>query len=176
MGRLSRPSTARQSLNDVADLIAHVRANAAALGVDPDRIAIWAFSGGGPLLSASLRERPGWLRAVLSFYAVLDLQQPPPGADSGLSQELRVRFSPIRALGDDARTAPPLLVARAGLDHPWLNGGVDRFVQEALARGATLDLLNHPEGRHAFDILDDDAGTKEILRRAVEFLKERLSP
>ena len=160
---------------DVADLVAHVRANAAALGVDADRIAIWAFSGGGPLLAAPLRERPPWLRAVLAYYAVLDLQQPPPGADSGLSAELRERFSPIRALGD-AKSAPPLLVARAGLDHPWLNGGTDRFVQEALANGATLDLLNHPEGRHGFDILDDDARTKEILRRTLDFLRDRLTP
>ena len=175
--RFLAPSRLADAGSDVADLIAHVRTNAATLGVDPERIAIWAFSGGGPFLAAPLRERPGWLRAVLAFYAVLDLQQPPPGApDSGVGPEMRERFSAIRGLGDDARKAPPLLVARAGLDHPWLNGGIDRFVQEALARGATLDLLNHPDGRHGFDILDDDARTKEILRRALEFLKERLAP
>ena len=61
---------------DVADLVAHVRANAASLGIDPERLALWAFSGGGPFLSAGLRERPGWLRAVVAYYAVLDLQQP----------------------------------------------------------------------------------------------------
>ena len=160
---------------DVADLVAHVRANAASLGVDPDRIAIWAFSGGGPFLAAPLRERPPWLRAVLAYYAVLDLQQPPPGVNTGLSQELRERFSPVAALGD-ARSAPPLLVARAGLDNPWLNAGTDRFVQEAFAKGATLDLLNHPDGRHAFDILDDDARTREILRRTLDFLRDRLAP
>jgi len=175
--RFLAPSRLADAGSDVADLIAHVRTNAVSLGIDPERIAIWAFSGGGPFLAAPLRERPGWLRAVLAFYAVLDLQQPPPGAsDSGVGPEMRERFSAIRGLGDDARKAPPLLVARAGLDHPWLNGGIDRFVQEALARGATLDLLNHPDGRHGFDILDDDARTKEILRRALEFLKERLAP
>jgi acetyl esterase/lipase len=176
--RFLAPARLADAGSDVADLIAHVRTNAASLGVDPDRIAIWAFSGGGPFLSAPLRERPAWLRAVLAFYAVLDLQQPPPGAppDDGVGPAMRERFSAIRGLGDDARTAPPLLVARAGLDHPWLNGGVDRFVLEALARGATLDLLNHPDGRHGFDILDDDARSKEILRRALEFLKERLAP
>ncbi len=175
--RFLAPTRLADAASDVADLIVHVRQNAATLGIDSDRIAIWAFSGGGPFLAAPLRERPSWLRAVLAFYAVLDIQQPPPGApDSGVGPELRERFSAIRGLGDDARTAPPLLVARAGLDHPWLNAGIDRFVQEALARGATLDLLNHPDGRHGFDILDDDARTKEILRRAREFLRERLTP
>lgn len=76
----------------------------------------------------------------------------------------------------DARKAPPILVARAGLDNPWLNDGVDRFVAGALARGATLDLLTHPDGRHGFDILDDDDRTRGIIRRTVEFLRERLAP
>jgi acetyl esterase/lipase len=161
---------------DVADLLAHVRAQAASLGVDPERLALWAFSGGGGFLAAPLRERPAWLRAVVAYYAILDLQQPPPGADSGISTELRQAFSAVRGLGEDARKAPPVLVARAGLDHPWLNGALDRFVQAASAAGATLDLLNHPEGRHGFDILDDDARTRQVIRRTLDFLRDHLAP
>jgi len=161
---------------DVADLVAHVRANAASLGIDPERLALWAFSGGGPFLSAPLRERAGWLRAVVAYYAVLDLQQPAPGPDSGLTRELRVAYSPVAALGTDAKAAPPILVARAGLDHPWLNDGIDRFVAAAVAQGATLDLMTHPQGRHGFDILDDDARSRAIIRRTVEFLRAELEP
>jgi acetyl esterase/lipase len=161
---------------DVADLVAHVRANAASLGLDPERLALWAFSGGGPLLSAGLRERPGWLRAVVAYYAVLDLQQPPPGPDSGLGPELRAAFSPVAALGADAKAAPPIVVARAGLDNPWLNDGIDRFVAAATTRGATLDLMTHPNGRHGFDILDDDARSKAIIRRTLELLRAELEP
>lgn len=161
---------------DVAELIRHVRANAASLGVDPGRIALWVFSGGGPFLAEPLRERPSWLKAVLAYYAALDIRQPPAGADGGLSPEIRERFSAIGGLGDDAHGAPPVLVARAGLDHPWLNAGIDRFVQAAVARGATLDLMNHPDGRHGFDILDDDARSREIIRRTLDFLRERLEP
>jgi acetyl esterase/lipase len=175
--RFLGPARLTDAASDVADLVSHVRANAGSLGVDPERIALWAFSGGGPFLSSAVRERPSWLRAVASFYAVLDLQQPPPGApDSGLSAETRAQFSPVAALGQDARNAPPILVARAGLDNPWLNDAVDRFVAAALCRGATLDLLTHPSGRHGFDILDDDARTKEIIRRTLEFLLARLEP
>ena len=161
---------------DVTDLVAHVRNNAGSLGIDPERLALWAVSGGGPFLAAPLRERPTWLRAVVAYYAVLDLEQPPPGTDDGINPKLRQSFSAIRSLGEDARTAPPILVARAGLDNAWLNGGIDRFVQAAVSKGATLDLLNHPDGRHGFDILDDDARSKEILRRTLDFLRDRLSP
>ena len=174
--RFLGPDRLADAGGDIADAVAYVRQNAGSLGIDPERIALWAFSGGGPFLAAPLRERPSWLRAVVAYYAVLDLQQPPPGADSGIGDELRRRFSTILGLGEDARSAPPLLVARAGLDNPWLNGGLDRFVQAATANGATLDLLNHPEGRHGFDILDDDDRSKAIIRRTVEFLRDHLGP
>jgi acetyl esterase/lipase len=174
--RFLAPGRLADAGGDVADLVAHVRTTAPSLGLDPDRIALWAFSGGGPFLAAPLRERPAWLRAVAAYYAVLDLQQPPPGADSGIGDQMRESFSAIRGLGEDARGAPPLLVARAGLDDPWLNGGIDRFVQAAMTRGASLDLLNHPEGRHGFDILDDEARSTQIIRRTLEFLKDHLAP
>jgi acetyl esterase/lipase len=174
--RFLAPGRLADAAQDVADLVAHVRTNATSLGVDADRIALWAFSGGGPFLAAPLRERPPWLRAVVAYYAALDLQQPPPGADNGIDSERRRTFSAIRGLGEDARTAPPILVARAGLDNPWLNGGIDRFVQAAVAGGASLDLMNHPDGRHGFDVLDDDARSKRIIRRTVEFLGDLLAP
>jgi acetyl esterase/lipase len=175
--RFLAPDRLVDAREDVAEVVARVRSGAESLGVDPDRLALWAFSGGGPLLTAPLRERPSWLRAVVAYYAVLDLRQPPPGADDdGLSPEQRRDFSPVCALGDDARDAPPLLVARAGLDPPWLNDGALRFVEAALARGARLDLLNHPDGRHGFDILDDDARTAEIIRRTLAFLEDHLAP
>jgi dienelactone hydrolase len=112
----------------------------------------------------------------VAYYAVLDLLQPPPGGDSGISADLLRTFSAIRGLGEDARSAPPILVARAGLDNPWLNGTIDRFVQAAMARGATLDLLNHPEGRHGFDVLDDNARSKQIISRTLRFLQDHLAP
>jgi hypothetical protein len=45
------------------------------------------------------------------------------------------------------------------------------FVQEALGANAALHLANHPIGRHAFDILDDDARTRQIIASTIEFIK-----
>lgn len=172
--RFLAPERLADAREDVAAAVGHVRSEAATLGIDPDRLALWAFSGGGPLLAAPLRERPSWLRALVAYYAALDLRQPPPGAEDTLGPERRREFSAVESLGNDARTAPPLLLARAGLDHPWINGGIDRFVQEALARGATLDLLTHPDGRHGFDVLDDDARSRQIIERTLAFLRDAL--
>ncbi|HEX6739776.1 MAG TPA: alpha/beta hydrolase [Vicinamibacteria bacterium] len=174
--RFHGPDRLEQAGQDVADLLGHLRREAPDLGVDPDRIAVWAFSGGGPFLAPLLAERPPWLRAVAAFYAALDLQVPPPGRTDTLGPELRRRFSPVAHLGPGTRPLPPLLVGRAGLDHPFLNEGTDRFVREALAQNASIDVLNHPEGRHGFDTLDGDERTREMVARALAFLSARLSP
>jgi acetyl esterase/lipase len=134
--------------SDVAAAIEYVRSRAVELKVDADRIALWYFSGGGPLMTSMLRDRPDYVRCLLAFYAYL---QP---------AEAQVRS---KAAG------LPIFVARAGLDQPMINETIDRFVQEALAGNATLDLMNHPAGRHGFDILDDDERSREIIARAVAF-------
>jgi acetyl esterase/lipase len=152
--RFLAPERTSDAAGDVADAVAYVRKNAPSLGVDPERLALWAFSGGGRFLAAPLRERPTWLRAAAAFYAVLDAPDLP----------------------DDTRPLPPMLVGRAGLDNPQLNAGLDRFVQAALARNATIDVMNHAQGHHAFDILDDDARSKEMIRRTLEFLRTHLAP
>jgi dienelactone hydrolase len=156
--------------------VAHVRYIAPALGVNPEQLGLWAFSGGGPFLATSLRERPAWLRAVVAYYAVLDLQQPRSGDASGMSAEWRRTYSAVDALGQNARLPPPIFVARAAVDDPWLNGTIDRFVQKGLTEGATLDVLSHSTGRHSFDILDNDARSKQIIRRTIDFLRDALAP
>src|SRR5262249_10461040 len=139
--RFLAPDRLEDAGQDIADLIAHLHENSGALGVDPGRLALWAFSGGGPFLASPLRGRPAWLRAAVAYYAVMDLQQPPPGSDSGISAEARRTYSAAHAVGEDGGSVPPILVARAGLDNAWLNAGIDRFVQAAMASGAALDLL-----------------------------------
>jgi acetyl esterase/lipase len=159
---------------DVAAAAAHVRQHADELGIDRERIALWAFSGGGPLLSAPLREGWPFVRAIAAFYAVLDLQVRPPGVTGGMSDEARREFSPVRYLTAGEK-APPILVARAGKDNAWTNATIDRFVQEALARNAPLELMTHPTGQHGFDILDDGDRSREIIARTLEFLKHHLA-
>ncbi len=174
--RFHAPERVAEAAGDVADLLTRVRRDATALHVDPDRIAVWAFSGGGPFLAPLLAERPSWLRAVVAYYTVLDLQTLPPGQADTVGPEIRKRFSAVAQLGAGPRPLPPLLVARAGQDQPSLNQGLDRFVQAALAGNAMLDLLNHPDGRHAFDILDDVPRSREILAHTFDFLRSHLSP
>jgi acetyl esterase/lipase len=159
---------------DVGAAHAFLLANAAELGVDSTRLAFWAFSGGGPFLSLALRDATAHVRAVVAYYAALDIREKAPGSNAVISDEDRRELSPAHHVEAQAGRVAPLLVARAGLDHPFLNAGIDRFVQAALSANAPIDVMNHPAGRHGFDILDDDARSREIIARTMEFLKARL--
>jgi acetyl esterase/lipase len=161
---------------DVAALLAYVRANARDLGIDPDRLALWAFSGGGPLLSPAIRDPQPSIRCLVAYYAPLDYRRAPAAAFGGqIPEETIEKLSPFPRASKSPGTWPPILVARAGRDLPWIRDSVDTFVRTALEKGVTIDLMNHPRGRHAFDILDADERSREIIGRTVAYLIEHLN-
>jgi acetyl esterase/lipase len=161
---------------DVDAAVNYVRANADSLGVDKERICLAAYSGGGPLLSAAMRDRPPYVRCLVSFYAFLDVRQSEAHRAHETAETLE-RFSPLAQLSRGADGLAPLFVARAGLDQvPALNDSADRFVREAVARNAAVTLYNHPRGVHGFDNQTDDARSREIVRAALDFMKTHLGP
>lgn len=159
---------------DVAAAVEHVRANAASLGVDKDRICLVAFSAGGPLLSAAMRERPAYVRCLVAFYAYLDIRQSESHRAHEPAEALE-RFSPVAQLAGGSTGLAPMFVARAGLDEvPGMNDSIDRFTREATAANAALTVVNHPRGVHAFDIFTDDERSREIIRGALAFMQTHL--
>jgi acetyl esterase/lipase len=159
---------------DVAAAIDYVRANADALGVDRDRICLAAYSGGGPLLSAAMRERPAYVRCLVSFYAFLDVRQSPMHTPHEPPETLE-RFSPAAQLAKGVDGLAPIFIARAGLDQiPTLNDSVEGFVREALRQNAAVTLYNHPAGVHGFDNQTPDARSREIVRAALDFMRTHL--
>jgi dienelactone hydrolase len=85
-----------------------------------------------------------------------------------------MEYSSIEQVKKHAPRLPPLLVAKAGLDEPWLNQLIDSFRDQAKASNLSLEYLEHPKGHHAFDIRDDDDTSREILRRTMSFIKRHL--
>ena len=163
---------AENGIADTRDLVAYLREHAADFHIDKDRVAYWAFSAGGGVLASILAESAPATRGVLCFYCVAE------ASVSGLSAEdaekKRRVFSSVYQLQQGGHRFPPLFIARAGLDNPNLNAGLDALVSAALAKNLSVEVLNHASGRHAFDILDDNDRSRDIIARAVQFLRTNL--
>jgi len=66
---------------------------------------------------------------------------------------------------------PPTLIARAGMDNPGLLSTIDHFVARALSLNEPIEVQTHPDGVHDFDVRDDDARTREIISRTLDFVR-----
>ena len=156
---------------DLTDLIAYVREHAESLGVDRERIVLWSVSAGGIFLSRPLKERPPYVRCVVAYYSELDLQGQRASAPPSVTDETLKEFSPVYHLSRGDKGFPPFFIARAGLDDPAMNSGIDRFVQAALSKNLTIEVLNHATGHHGFDVEDDNERSREIIRRTLDFIR-----
>jgi len=128
--RLSPPpdSLLAESNSDVQSAIDYVRANVASWHADPDRIGVCVWSIGGPLIAALLRERPTYVRCLVTFCAMLDLQQYASFVEATMLEFLK-EFSPINSLRADAGKLSPMLILRAGRDNvPFLNDARSREI------------------------------------------------
>ena len=173
--RFHRWNNLADSQADVMDAIKYVRDQSATLGVDPDRIVLWVVSAGGIFLSRPLQERPPYLKSIVAYYPQMDLQTSRASAPAWVTDETLREFSPVYHLekisAAQGSLLPPMFIARAGLDVADLNAGLDQFVQLALKNNMSIEVLNHATGHHGFDIEDDNARSREILKRTIEFLK-----
>jgi len=149
---------------EVRGMLEGMRERGPAHGIDPDQLGVWVCSAGPPTVVPMLvREQPPFVRCLVVYYGLLDV----PGAPL---------YSAVAALegAPAVNGIPPILVVRAGRDRPRYLASTDRFVSVALSRNIPLELVNHPEGEHAFDLRTDTRRTREAIIRTLEFLKWHL--
>jgi acetyl esterase/lipase len=174
------PEGTLNGIEDLNDLVGYLRQHAGDISVDKDRLAFWGFSGGGLLLAPVFKEGASFGRAVVCFYCVSDIDQDSWAGLEGITEESVARARAVSSSVEQIQTAghplPPIFVGRAGWDSPGLNRGIDKLVLAALAKNAMIEVMNHPTGRHGFDIIDSNERSREIVHRAPEFLKTNLAP
>ena len=67
-----------------------------------------------------------------------------------------------------------MFIGRAGKDNDFINRSIETFVAAALAAGVEVDDMNHAEGQHAFDVRDNNARSRSIIQRTLDFLENAL--
>jgi hypothetical protein len=161
--------TAARPAEDLDRLLAHVAEHAKTLAVDATRIGLWATSGHAPTaLGALARHRGGPLKsAVLSTGFTLDLAGTTVADASGA-----YGFAMAGVSVDDLPADVPLFIARGGRDEiPGLNDTLDRFAAAALARNWPVTVVNHAAGGHAFELNDQGAASRYVIREMLAFVR-----
>lgn len=153
---------------DAAALLRHVRAHASELGLDGERVALWACSGHVPTALGLLAHERVAAAALLYGY-MIDLE----GSTQVAAAAKKFYFAvPPVALAELPRDVPIYLL-RADQDAtPDLNEVFDRFVASA---GDLSLTVAHYDGPHAFDLIDDTPASRAAIDGVVAFLREALS-
>jgi hypothetical protein len=157
-------TTGKEPAADVLALLQYVRQNATDLGIDENRIGLWACSGNVPnALSVLMQVDRGHLKCAVSCYGLmLDLD----GATSVADAARQWGFAnPCagRSVADLPRD-----------EMPNLNGTMDRFLSEALRSNLPITFVNHPAAPHAFDLMHDSETSREIIRQILAFMRFHL--
>jgi dienelactone hydrolase len=160
--------------DNVVAAVRHVQAHAVTLGVDRRRIGLWVESEGGlyalgPALGGELN---GAVRCAVAVHPRLwdgRLGEARPALESGALERLRPADHVRRR-----REPFPILIVRAGLDAPDVNGPIDAFAQLAAQAHAPVTVVRHEGGHHAFDGVESTDETAAALERALAFLERSL--
>ena len=165
------PDQLVQSAENVLTAVNHIRERASDFNLDPERLCLWTCSGGGPHICFALRERPSYIRCLVAYYCVLDLR-PVDWLVEAVGQEVAERFSAVTYL--DQPLPFPIFLGRAGQDHPEIMQIMDDFAMQGLKVNTNLELMNHPQGEHGFDIMNDDDRSHQIIARTLTFMQENV--
>jgi len=150
-GNAQAPARAREG--ELDSLLAHLATHARRYGIDSERIALFAASGAvASALPAIEDARRSAIKAAVLYYG---------GAGADVTT-----FRPDL----------PILYVRAGRDSPRMNAAIDRLTSLAVTQNAPLTLINYASGHHAFEAVDDNAMTREIIRHTLDFVKTATAP
>lgn len=159
---------------DTIAFVAHLRANANELGINPDRICIWTFSGAGRLTALPYRPEGTGIACHVSYYGVMTVGDQ-VAADAPDRDALISRYSANVAVRESGARKVPTFLVRAGRDNPALNGTIDSFVQSAVQAGLPLTFVNYPDGQHGFDGLDRNEQSSRIVEESFRFIRNATS-
>lgn len=160
---------------DIHALLNYTRQNASTLGIDEERIGLWASSANVPnALSMLMHEGRDYLKcAVLCYGLMLDFGKTTYVADAAK----QVGFAnPCEGISPSHLSPDiPLFIVRAGQDKmPHLNETIDNFLRAGLECNLPITFINHPTAPHFFDVEHDSEITREIIRQILAFMQFHL--
>jgi hypothetical protein len=147
---VTEDTTSGDVAKDFDSLVSYLQLHAEDLHLDMERIAIIASSGNAftGLPMAEDPERKS-IKAAVFYHGAADVKQ--------------------------FRLDLPILFVRAGLDQPLTNHYVDEAIAAGITANAPLTVLNCPASHHAFELIDDNDFSREVIEQTFQFLQFAIS-
>ena len=174
-------------IEDCADAVRYIRANADALGVDPEKLVSIGDSAGAHLAASLGTCVPADARAnaVVACSSISDLTykfgrdyiKPSPGFEGRDMEEDPERLAGAKAVSpvfNIHRDGPPFLIIHGTSD--WLGDEPKRFYDALTAAGVDAEYIEHEGARHAFIVYGYTATIGQITRALLDidaFLAKR---
>ncbi len=156
-------------LDDIAKARDYIGSHATMYNIDPARSCIWAISAGMPFgIHNAINHIPEHVRCVAGYYGFGDfgtLIDVLPGAKDTAGPAPEIITGPVTF---------PMMIVRSGLDHKVINDSLDGFISRCLEINAHMDIFNHASGNHAFDIMDDNRRSHELIDITLIFIQKHL--
>jgi acetyl esterase/lipase len=168
--------------SDVQDLLSYVLKNADELNINGDYLCIWACSAGVPYLQTVMETPQKYVRCIVVYYGMMNFQQfadtlPVEMSDKERESLIAIfrKFSLSYHLANCRKSTPPMFIAQAGQDNPSMNETIERFVEQAADEGVHVEFLQHPNGQHGFDVMNDDEKSRQIIKQTLNFIQAHLA-
>ena len=159
-------------VDEVGGVLAYLRTNGARLGVDGGRLGVWTCSAGSTFGAVAALQAIPHVACLVSYYGFLDVRHIRDRLDPSIDEAMLASVS-AAAVVPRISPIPPTLIVKAALDRAEINESIDAYVAAVAGRGPT-EVLVHPSGHHAFDVVDDDATSADLISRTIAFLVTHL--
>ena len=83
--------------------------------------------------------------------------------------------NPIEIIKNNKGFSVPTFIAKAGLDRININKSIDLFYNELEKMNTAVQYEEHKNGKHGFDIFNNDDESKRIIKATINFLKKRVN-
>jgi acetyl esterase/lipase len=151
---------------DVREALAVIRERADELGLDPERVVVWSFSGSsGPVLAELLRNPVPGVRGLLSFYGFLDLSRYPMKVPPAVVE--RYSLPPLLA---QAEALPcPVYLMNAAKDRKLMTRGFEACREALQGRDLPVTTVVGAGLRHGFEVMDPPDRSRPVIEAGLEF-------
>lgn len=162
----------KEVIEDITDLVQYVILHANELGIDEEKIVLWSFSGGVPFgMYVGMSNLFNGIKGLVSYYGIGDFKFINEVLNMSMSKGAIDRYSIIKIVNSHSKDIPPVLIVRAGLDDRRLNQLMEEIIMQMFSNNLSVDIINHEQGHHAFDLFDNNDRSHEIIEKSLDYVK-----